>query len=165
MVIMGDDHVSSTARVRRAILRLPAMLFPYLPNPARIIGFVLAIATTIAFGLSWYGNNAGAGPGLAVFVAIMLTAFTAVSASLPRVTYNWLNGNHWFPGSDPGPMFAAIASHVPLLAFAVVDLNLAVDHRKTYVGAAAVGLIGGLLWLLHEGVKAKKEYDAQRLES
>jgi hypothetical protein len=95
---------------------LPALLFPFLPIPAAVGCTLLAAATVAARGIAWYGNVAhSTGVALGVFVAVALTGFTLAAAGLPRVTYAWLDRDHWFAdGEGVTPAFGLSGGHLPL---------------------------------------------------
>jgi uncharacterized membrane protein len=129
------------------------------------VALILAAATIVASAIAWYGNNATSGFGLALFVSIMLTAFSVASASVLRIIYKWSNRRQWGFPDTPLPILATVGAHIPLLVFVIINQTIVVNHHKTYVGAAAIGLIGALLWFLHEGLRAKKEYEILKDES
>ena len=90
----------------------------------------------------------------------MLTAFTVATASIPRIAYRWLNKQLWFPDGEGFGVFATVVgAHAPLFALVATNQSLAAQHHLAYAGMAAVGLIGAALWILHEALRAKKEYD------
>lgn len=162
--MVGDrNQPRPLQRMGRSIIHLPRILFPSLPGPVQITAFILAVASIVAVALAWYGINSENGAGLAVFTAVMLTAFTVAAASLPRVAYSWLNRNRWFPGGEGiATVLAILGSHAPLFALSISNVSIAEAHHRTYVGMAAVGAIGAILWVGHDALKAKREYDLVR---
>lgn len=146
-------------RVLAACRGLPQTLAPLLPGPAQLGVTVLAAATAAAAAIAWYGNTLdSAGRLSAIFLAVVLTGFTLMTAALPRVTYAWLERRGWT--GEETVMASILGAHLPLGGFASVNAALADSHRNI-AGMAWIGFIGAVLWALHEALLAYANHDPE----